>query len=259
MRRRLISYCLSLAYKYLHIWPRQKARQVRCPFSSLCVISPDRLTTSRACHADVRPSRLPLSVFPHRSHSFQPTAFTSPTSTTFARLPPSLNKVDTCLAIGEGGTARAAIYVLHPLGASRIYLFNQTRRAQVPPPSTVVSTVPASATTSTTTGEHVPNALFLPSSLFSVDVSVVVDMAYKLAETPLLRLVKTVVAGRWHSVMGIEVLLEQGYRQFELGREGGALGAWCPRRLWRFTRRLRRLGLSFRPGVSWMRPHHGKK
>ena len=49
MRRRLVSYCLSLAYKYLRMWPRQKARQVRCPFSSsLCVISSDRLTTSRA-------------------------------------------------------------------------------------------------------------------------------------------------------------------------------------------------------------------
>ena len=162
-----------------------------------------------------------------------------------ARLPSSLRKIDSCLVIGAGGTARAAIYALHALGASRIYLFNRTRRSaeellhaipdanvelldtldvasvQGPPPSIIVSTVPASATT---TEEHVPDALFLPSSLFSADAGVVVDMAYKPAETPLLRLAKTVAAGKWHSVMGIEVLLEQGYRQFELWT-----GRRCPR------------------------------
>jgi hypothetical protein len=46
---------------------------------------------------------------------------------------------------------------------------------QGPPPSVIVSTVPASATT---TEEHVPDALFLPSSLFSVDAGVVIDMTY---------------------------------------------------------------------------------
>ena len=163
-----------------------------------------------------------------------------------ARLPPSLRKVDSALVIGAGGTARAAIYALHALGATRIYLFNRTRRsaeelvhaipdarvelldtldvtsAQVrgPPPSVIVSTVPASATT---TEGNVPDALFLPSSLFSADAGVVVDMAYKPAETPLLKLAKT-ATGKWHSVMGIEVLLEQGYRQFELWT-----GRRCPR------------------------------
>jgi len=102
-------------------------------------------------------------------------------------------------------------------------------------------------------GEHVPDALFLPLSLFSADGGVVVDMAYRPAETPLLRLAKTVAGGRWHSVMGIEVFLERGYRQFELWREEGALGAWCSRRLWRPTKCLGTLGLSFRPGLSRMR------
>ena len=46
---------------------------------------------------------------------------------------------------------------------------------QGPPPSVIVSIVPASRTM---TEEHVPDALFLPSSLFSVDAGVVVDMAY---------------------------------------------------------------------------------
>jgi pentafunctional AROM polypeptide len=91
---------------------------------------------------------------------------------------------------------------------------------QGPPPSVIVSTVPASATT---TEKGVKDSLFLPSSLFSADAGVVVDMAYRPAETPLLRLAK---AGRkWSSVMGIEVLLEQGYKQFELWT-----GRKCPRR-----------------------------
>ena len=166
-----------------------------------------------------------------------------------ARLPPSLHKIESCLIIGAGGTARAAIYALHALGATRIHLFNRTRQSaeelvhaipgaqvelldtldvtslQGPPPSVIVSTVPASATT---TEKGVADALFLPSSLFSADAGVVVDMAYRPAETPLLKLAKTAApAGReWHSVAGIEVLLEQGYKQFELWT-----GRRCPRRI----------------------------
>jgi pentafunctional AROM polypeptide len=37
-------------------------------------------------------------------------------------------------------------------------------------------------------------------------------------------LTKTVAAGKWHLVMGIEVLLKQGYRQIELW-----MGRRCPR------------------------------
>ncbi|KAI0300102.1 Pentafunctional AroM protein [Multifurca ochricompacta] len=164
-----------------------------------------------------------------------------------AHLPPSVRKIDSCLIIGAGGTARAAIYALHTLGATRIFLFNRTRQSaeqlvhaipgahvelvdtldvttvQGPAPSVIISTVPASATT---IKEGVPDALFLPSSLFSAEAGVVVDMAYKPAETPLLNLVKTIPTAirRWHSVKGIEVLLEQGYRQFELWT-----GRRCPR------------------------------
>jgi pentafunctional AROM polypeptide len=166
-----------------------------------------------------------------------------------ARLPPSLQRrIESSLVIGAGGTARAAIYALHALGASRIYLFNRTRRSaeelvrafpgahvelldsldvtsiQGPPPSIIVSTVPASATT--TEQGVAADSLFLPSTLFSADAGVVVDMAYRPAETPLLSLAKTAAASqKWSSVMGIEVLLEQGYNQFELWT-----GRKCPRR-----------------------------
>jgi len=194
----------------------------------------------------------------------------------------SLNNVESCLVIGAGGTTRAAISALHALGASRIYLFNCTRRSaeepvhvvpdaqanveldtldvasvQGPLPSVIISNVPAFATM--TTEEHVLDALFLPSSIFSADGSVAVYMAYKPTETLPLGLAKAVTGGKGHCVMGIEVLLEQGYRQFELGREGIGLGAWCPRRLWWPAKRLRRLGLSFFPGSSWLWPITKKK
>jgi pentafunctional AROM polypeptide len=94
--------------------------------------------------------------------------------------------------------------------------------------------------------------------LSSADVGVVVDMAYKPAETPLLRLAKTVAAGKWHSAMGIELLLEQGYRQFELWT-----GRRCPRCVVSKTvlmaYHVSAEAISFRAEFSWMRPHHAKK
>ena len=43
-------------------------------------------------------------------------------------------------------------------------------------------------------------------------------------ETLLLGLTKTMAGGKWYSGMGIEVFLEQGYRQFEPW-----MGRRCPR------------------------------
>ncbi|KAF8632649.1 hypothetical protein AX17_004782 [Amanita inopinata Kibby_2008] len=151
------------------------------------------------------------------------------------------------LVIGAGGTARAAIYALHNLGAKHIYLFNRTRAnalelakaftdapvtvldsvaqwpAGAPPPNVIVGTVPASATT-LTEGER---GLLLTPQLYEYKdgPAVVVDMAYKPAETPLLRLAKA-AGSNWETVPGVEVLLEQGYVQFELWT-----GRCCPRPL----------------------------
>ena len=141
------------------------------------------------------------------------------------------------LIIGAGGTARAAIYALHNLGAKHIYLFNRTKAnalelarsmsyapvtvldtvsewpAGLPPPNVIVGTVPAQATT-LTEGER---GLLLTSKLFEYKdgPAVVVDMAYKPAETPLLKLAKA-TGTNWAMVPGVEVLLEQGFVQFEL-------------------------------------------
>ncbi|KAJ6447913.1 EPSP synthase-domain-containing protein, partial [Mycena vitilis] len=155
--------------------------------------------------------------------------------------------IHAALVIGAGGTARAAIYALHSLGAKTIYLFNRTRsRAQTladafphahievldnlnewpngtVPPNVIVSTVPANATTTSDT----PDAVQLSSSLFLYrdGPAVVIDMAYKPAETPLLALAKE-AGDNWAPVRGLDVLLEQGYVQFELWT-----GRVCPKKV----------------------------
>ncbi|TFK37120.1 Shikimate dehydrogenase [Crucibulum laeve] len=154
--------------------------------------------------------------------------------------------IHAALVIGAGGTARAAIYALQALDAEKIYLCNRTiskaeklaaafpdARIQVlneitqwpngsVPPSVIISTVPASATT---TNSEQSNAMLLSNNLYDYrdGPAVVVDMAYKPAETPLLKLAKT-AGDNWATVPGLEVLLEQGYVQFEewTGRK-------CPR------------------------------
>jgi len=160
---------------------------------------------------------------------------------------PSMGAPAAALVIGAGGTARAAIYALQSLGAQRIYLFNRTTSkaqalvdafpnspvqlietlnawpAEGPAPTVIVSTVPANATT---TGDPSTGAVLLPLALFDSSANgVVVDMAYKPAETPLLSLAKS-AAPTWARVMGVEVLLEQGYVQFETWT-----GRRCPKHI----------------------------
>ena len=159
----------------------------------------------------------------------------------------STGSVPAALVIGAGGTARAAVYAMNALGAERVYLFNRTlAKAQElvaafpdihievieelgkwpsggPSPNVIVSTLPPSATTVDSNND---SAIFLPPSLFDPDhEGVVLDAAYKPAETPLLTLTKQ-VAPRWSTAQGVEMLLEQGYDQFELWT-----GRKCPREL----------------------------
>ncbi|PPQ73515.1 hypothetical protein CVT26_010337, partial [Gymnopilus dilepis] len=163
--------------------------------------------------------------------------------------------IHAALVIGAGGTARAAIYALQALKADVIYLYNRTRsKAEelaslfpdanvkvigqladwagqgITPPSVIVSTVPASATTTEDEeAEHGAGAgaIVLSRALFEYHLGwgVVVDMAYRPAETPLIRLAKG-VGRHWKVVPGLEVLLEQGYEQFRLWT-----GRTCPKSL----------------------------
>jgi len=164
-----------------------------------------------------------------------------------SRLPLS-GSLPAALVIGAGGTARAAVYALHALGAKHIYIFNRTRsKAQEladayldikvdiveelgkwpnagPSPNVIISTLPPSATT--IDKDNTQNAVYLPPTLFDPDHDgVALDAAYKPAETPLLALARK-VAKSWNTVQGMEMLLEQGYVQFELWT-----GRKCPRGL----------------------------
>ena len=157
--------------------------------------------------------------------------------------------VETALVIGAGGTARAAVYALKTLGVREVYVFNRTKaKAEAiaaafddasdaegtthvraiealgawpgTPPRIIISTVPADAVTTQPTPT---SALHLPLTLFVAPTGVVVDLAYKPAETPLLRLAAETAKG-WARARGIDVLLEQGYVQFEMWT-----GRRCPR------------------------------
>ncbi|EJD07924.1 Pentafunctional AroM protein [Fomitiporia mediterranea MF3/22] len=162
-------------------------------------------------------------------------------STVLARLPGDGRVPAAGLVIGAGGTSRAALYALHSLGVGRIYLYNRTRSAAEAlrdafpeynivlldnldsfsdaAPAVVISTIPGSATTL----EKGSNGLYLTKALFSAEHGVVVDMAYKPAETPLLSLAAS--SQGWKTVRGVDVLLEQGFAQLELWT-----GRRCPRK-----------------------------
>ncbi|KAJ4474406.1 Shikimate dehydrogenase [Lentinula aciculospora] len=148
----------------------------------------------------------------------------------------AVGQIHAALVIGAGGTSRAAIYALKDLGAKVIYVWNRTHdraeelRVSNPDvniqvinelgnwpnatvsPNVIVSTIPASETSL----EDKPGYLFYPASLFSYldGPAIVLDLAYKPVETPLLKLAK-MTASNWDTAQGVEVLLQQGYAQFE--------------------------------------------
>jgi len=92
------------------------------------------------------------------------------------------------------------------------------------PPNVIVSTVPAAVTT---TDENETGSILLSEQIFAYHegLGVVVDMAYRPSETPLLKLAKA-AGGQWALVPGLEVLLLQGYEQFQLWT-----GRSCPKEL----------------------------
>ena len=138
---------------------------------------------------------------------------------------------DTGLIVGAGGTARAAVYALKQLGIGPILLWNRTHSSATQlassfpteynitvlselsevtktPPSIVIGTVPASATTE--------GGVKLAPEIFGLKQGgVVVEMAYRPKITPLLELASKSTS-KWTQVYGVDVLLEQGLRQFEL-------------------------------------------
>ncbi|KAK9235206.1 hypothetical protein V1525DRAFT_410704 [Lipomyces kononenkoae] len=136
------------------------------------------------------------------------------------------------LVIGAGGAARAAVFALAELKVKTIYIYNRSRfkaeqiADEFKDKSNVI-VVDSYNITSWPAQESLPLGVIIgnipgdaiteddiPLSLFGNEGGVLVEMAYKPNVTPLMKVSER--AGRWKIVRGTDVLLEQGYAQFEL-------------------------------------------
>ncbi|KAJ5091800.1 hypothetical protein NUU61_006670 [Penicillium alfredii] len=169
----------------------------------------------------------------------------------------------TGLIIGSGGMARAAVYSMIHLGVQNIFVYNRTianaekvahhyNRQDLHPkaermstgrprvgtlaslqdpwpsafkqPTIIVSCIPAHSIG----GQPAPN-FHMPSHwLESPTGGVIVDLAYKPLNTPLMKQMRALSHRGWVALDGLDVLPEQGFAQFEL-----FTGRRAPRRLMR--------------------------
>ncbi|PVF93315.1 putative ARO1-Pentafunctional AROM polypeptide [Serendipita vermifera] len=158
-------------------------------------------------------------------------------NTVLARSGERWSSDDCGLVVGAGGTARAAVFALHKLGVGKIFIHNRTQstaeklaqsfpseygvvvltsREELTkaPPKIVVGTVPATAISKDEGGLALFEEIFIRES-----GGVVLEMAYRPKTTPLLELASSVsersTKSEWVIVYGADVLVEQGYEQFE--------------------------------------------
>ncbi|KAJ5489227.1 Quinate repressor protein [Penicillium diatomitis] len=174
----------------------------------------------------------------------------------------AIRQTTTGLVIGSGGMARAAIYSMIHLGVRNIFVYNRTvakaerlaehynrqdlfsqgRRPEDRPrvrilshpddpwpvafkqPTIIVSGIPAHSIA----GEPAPNFNVPTQWLESPTGGVVVDLAYKPLNTPLMKQIRALSHRGWVALDGLDVLPEQGFAQFEL-----FTGRRAPRRLMR--------------------------
>lgn len=147
--------------------------------------------------------------------------------------PPAEGTANGAMVVGSGGTSRAAIYALHSLGYSPIYIvarnpnaalafrstfpedFNIEQVSDANPvqhlPNVIISTVPADKPIETSMVQLIGSVLQQPRH--NEGLRVLLEMAYKPSRTPLMELAEN--AG-WTTIPGLEVLASQGYYQFQL-------------------------------------------
>jgi pentafunctional AROM polypeptide len=133
------------------------------------------------------------------------------------------------LVVGGGGTARAAIYALHHLGFSPIYLLGRSpQRMQalansfpqdyavqvfgpedIVPPTVGIGTIPADQPPDSTMMRILEEVLRVSSGEKN---RIFLEMAYKPPNTPVKLLAE---ASGWQTVNGLEVLVAQGVYQFQ--------------------------------------------
>ncbi|KAK5660817.1 hypothetical protein OQA88_12186 [Cercophora sp. LCS_1] len=144
------------------------------------------------------------------------------------------------MVVGSGGTTRAAVYALHDLGYSPIYVVARSadrvqeladsfpkefdiRTLTTPEevaaleekilPGVVISSIPADKPIDQGMREVLVAALRHPAEAETKTQRVLLEMAYTPRHTPLMQLAED--AG-WKAIPGLEVLAAQGWYQFQL-------------------------------------------
>ncbi|KAL5621241.1 hypothetical protein BROUX41_006711 [Berkeleyomyces rouxiae] len=143
------------------------------------------------------------------------------------------------VVVGSGGTSRAAIYAFMDLGFSPIYVVARNTKAMQGltetfgpscdlrflcsvaeaeaildnPPAAMVSTIPADRPIDA--GMREVLIALLQAGFDSAYPRVLLDMAYKPLQTPLMQMAED-SPGKWVTINGLEVLISQGWYQFQL-------------------------------------------
>ncbi|KAI8810368.1 EPSP synthase-domain-containing protein [Cladochytrium replicatum] len=133
--------------------------------------------------------------------------------------------------LGAGGTARAAIVALESVGCKEVRVWNRTQkraeglakalgneRVSVSATAKLVDAIPQEKDVVSIVIGTLPLAAQSElewDGVFEGRTGVLVDAAYAASETPVISAAGKASGGEWECARGIEMLLEQGFEQFE--------------------------------------------